>query len=817
MKVPLSWLRDYVDWPWEPKELARRLTMAGVNIETVERVGEGLSGVIAARVESVEPHPGAPGALWVAEVETGAGLRRVVAGIANMRPGDIVPYAPPGSVLPGGWRIEARTLHGVVSEGMLLSLSELVLGEKPREGEVILVLPPDTTPGADAAGLLGLPEDVLVLDLTPNYATHCQSVIGVAREVAALTGVGPAGVRRPESGLEGVTGGPEAAGEARVTIEAPDLCPRYIARLIRGVKLAPSPAWMQLRVLAAGMRPINNIVDVTNYVMLEYGQPLHAFDLEDVAGRHIVVRRAREGERMVTLDGVERRLTSEMLVIADEARAVAVAGVMGGLSSEVNPETTDVLLESAHFHAGSVRRTSSRLGLVSEASSRFDKGADPGAVDPASARAAALIATLSGGAVAPGAIDAHPRPFEARQVTLRPERAAALIGAGLPASETRHCLELLGFEIEEAPGGEGGLTVTVPSWRADVEREIDLVEEVARVYGYDRVEPTLPQGVTTVGRRPAGRRLADRARQALVGAGFSEVVLMSLADRDVATHLAPARVRPLVLANPLAENQSALRTGLLGGLLGAVARNLSYAERTLRLFEVGMVYWPRGDELRVDELVNERPYLAAVACGAAPEGLGPAAGWEPDFFYMKGVAENLLRALGVETWRFERGEDSRFHPGRQAALTAEGPGGETVELGVIGELHPEVVEGRDVEDRVTALELDLEAVLQVSTFRVRFRVPPRHPAVFRDVAVVLPEEVEVAAIERIIRQAAGELCEAVRLFDIYRGRPVPEGHRSTAWRVTYRSPERSLTDAEVDEVHGRVRRELERVLGATLR
>ncbi|HCW50752.1 MAG TPA: phenylalanine--tRNA ligase subunit beta [Clostridiales bacterium] len=819
MRVPLSWLRDYVDWPWEPGELAERLTMAGVNVEAVEELGAGVRGIVVARVEKVEPHPRG-GGLWVVEVDAGSGrTRRVVAGVANMRPGDTVPYAPPGSTLPGGWEIGVRRVRGVESEGMLLALSELVLGEKPREGEGILVLGREAVPGSDAAELLGLPERVLELDLTPNYATFCQSLIGVAREVAALTRAGPAGVKRPDPYGALSPSGPEAAELARVTIRDPDLCRRYVARVISGVRLGPSPWWLQLRVLAAGMRPINNIVDATNYVMLEYGQPLHAFDMARLRGRHVVVRRASEGEVIVTLDGVRRTLEADMLVIADEERPVAVAGVMGGEDSEVGPGTTDILLESAHFDPKSVRRTSTRLGLTSEASSRFEKGADPEAVDPASARAAALIAELAGGTVAPGSVDVYPRPLEPVEVELRPHRVSALLGVDITPDETASLLHLLGFRCRPLPArGKDVLSVTVPSWRADVSAEADLIEEVARLYGYGRIPPTLPRGVTTVGRRSPTRRLADRAKAAMVHLGFTETVSFSLVDPETVGLLSPVDVKPLTLANPLSANQSVMRTGLLGGLVEAVERNLSRAERVLRLFELGAVYWPRGGpDGGEEDLPEERPFLAAVAVGRTPEGVGPLAGWEPDFFYMKGVLSAVLWELGVAGWDLERTEDRRLHPGRSAAVVVEGQDGEAVELGVIGELDPRVLKAYDVEERVTALELDVVRLLEASRAAVRFRSLPRHPAVSRDVAVVLPEEVEAGRIEEVIRRSAGALCAGVRLFDVYRGDPVPPGHRSTAWRVVYRAPDRSLTDAEVDEVHGRVREALREELGASLR
>lgn len=836
MKVPLSWLREYVDWPWEPQELADRLTMAGVKIETVQNVGEGVHGVVAARVLKVEPHPnqdGAPGH-WVVDLDAGTARRQAVAGIANMKPGDIVPYAPPGSALPGQWKIGLANIRGVASEGMLLSLSELILGEKPREGESILVLPADLAPGADLAQALGLPDTVLELDLTPNYAVHCQSVIGVAREIAALTGAGPAGVRRPDPHAELRPQGPPAAQTCKVTIEDPDLCSRYIARVIRGVTLGPSPWPVQFRVLAAGMRPINNIVDATNYVMLEYGQPLHAFDLERVAGHHIIVRRATPGERLITLDGVERALLESDLVIADEAGAVAVAGVMGGENSEVRPDTKDILLESATFEPRSVRRTATRLALPSEAAGRFDKGVDPEGAEPASARSAALIAQVAGGVVAPGAADCYPTPYQPREVALRTPQVSALLGVELERAEVSSFLALLGFgarpvawEPDDAhlpgdrraarPTAGADLIVSIPSWRRDVSEEADLAEEVGRLFGYDRIAPTLPRGVTTVGSVPFRTRLGERARRAMVSLGFAEMVSSSFVDPAGDATLSPVTGRALVLSNPLTGTQSAMRTGLLCSLVEVVVRNRARAERDLRLFEVAPVYWPGEGELGPANLPVEKRWLAAVALGRGPEVSWRDPGRMPDFYYAKGLAAAVLRDLGVAGWRAEPSRDRRFHPGRQAKVVAAGSREATVELGTLGELHPRVLRSYDIDERVVALELDLDAVAGAGAAHVRFEELPRYPAVTRDVAVILPETVEAGRIEAVISAAAGALGAQVELFDVYQGHPVSAGQRSTAWRVTYRSTERSLTDAEVDEVHRHVRAALERKLGATLR
>jgi phenylalanyl-tRNA synthetase beta chain len=611
-----------------------------------------------------------------------------------------------------------------------------------------------------------------------------------------------------------------------VSIQAPDLCPRYVARLIRNVKLGPSPWLVQFRVLAAGMRPVNNIVDATNYVMLEYGQPLHAFDFARLEGRHIVVRRSEVGESLVTLDGARRDLPAGALVIADERKAIAVAGVMGGEESEVKAVTKDILIESASFDPGAVRRAVSGLGLPSEASGRFEKGTDPQGVEAASARAAGLIAEIAGGAVAPGSVDANPVPYQTREVVLRTPRVSALLGLSLDSRTIASLLELLGFASRPQAWASGEresvateLVVLTPSWRTDVAGEVDLIEEVARLHGYDRIPETLPGGAATVGAVPPLTRLENRVRKLLVDYGFHETIGLSLVD-PAEEALLGQDGPPLALANPLSGRQSVMRTSLLGGLVEGLARNLDRAERNLRLLEIGTVYHPTHGDLGPSSLPVEKRLLAAVALGPGPEVSWRDAGRAPDFFYVKGLVEVSLRELGVAGYRLMRGADQRFHPGRQAVVRVPveaGSDGATVEVGVFGELHPRALGSYGIAERVVALELDLGLAGSVSTVRPRAQEALRYPTVTRDVAVILSEDVEAAAIEEVITCSAGELCAAVELFDLYLGHPVPEGQRSTAWRVTYRAADRSLTDSEVDEVHARVRQALGADLGAILR
>ncbi len=818
MRVPYRWLKEYVDVGLGPEELAAALTGQGLAVEAVERRGAAFRGVVTGRVLEVAPHPNAD-RLKVCLVDTGgAEPRQIVCGAPNVAAGQTVPVALPGAELPGGVRIGRARLRGVESDGMICSARELGLPD-PTEGAGIMVLPGEHPPGRDLGEALGLDEAVLVLDLTPNYATHCQSLLGVAREVAALTG---GAVRVPE--VRVVEAPPAAAELVEVAIEDPDLCPRYVARVIEGVRVGPSPEWLQRRLEAAGMRPINNVVDVTNYVMLETGQPLHAFDLARLrapagaaAGgrKRIVVRRARPGERLLTLDGVERGLAAEDLVIADGVGPVALAGVMGGADSEIRAETTAVLLESAAFHNLTVRRTARRLGIASEAAARFEKWVDPEGCRAAADRACALLAELAGGVVLEGAVDVYPRPAAPRLVRARPARINALLGTDLPAEEMAGIFRRLGFEVRpEAADGE--MTVVIPTRRPDIEGEHDLAEEVARLYGYDRVPVTLPRSPAAPAPLARARRLAEEVRRLCLAAGLHEVMTYSFHDPALFDRLGlPAgdgRRRAIPLANPLTADQGVLRTSLLPLLLEVAATNVRRRQEDVAIFEVGRVYLARS--LPLAELPEERLALAALATGRVRPNGWWGTGEEADFFYLKGVAEALLERLGVDEVAFRRAQPPGYHPGRTAEIALVGTG---EVLGVVGEVHPQVASAWDLPGRVVALELDAERLFELARPVHAYRPLPRYPAVSRDLAVAVRAEVPAERVRQTIVTAAGPLLESVRLFDLYAGPGVPAGWRSLAYSLVYRAADRTLTDAKVEEVHDRVRRALVEELGAELR
>ncbi|MBO8142192.1 MAG: phenylalanine--tRNA ligase subunit beta [Firmicutes bacterium] len=800
MRVSYNWLLDYVDIPWGAEELAERLTMSGTKVESLERLAPDLPGIVVGEVQAMDRHPNADH-LLVCQVNVGVGMRRIVTGATNLAPGDRVPVALPGSRLPGGRQIEAAEFRGVVSEGMLCSEAELGVGD---DADGIWVLPPDAVLGRSVTDALGLDDTVLHLEVYPNRP-DCLSVIGIAREIAALTG---GTLRLPEVRLE-ETGEP-AARAVVVQNEDTGLCPRYTARVLRGVEIGPSPAWLVQRLRVAGMRPINNVVDVTNFVMWESGQPLHAFDYDRLEGGRIVVRRARPGERLMTLDGEERRLDPEMLVIADAARPVALAGVMGGGDSEVRDATKTVLLESAAFDPISVRRTARRLGMRTEASHRFEKGLDPNGVAWASARAAQLMRELAGGELLAGAVDVYPRPVAPRRVSCRPERVRRLLGADVEDRQIAAYWRALGFEVEE---GDDRFSVTVPTFRPDIRQEADLVEEVARLFGYDRLPESVPGGLAGVGGRPRPLRLVDKVRDVLVAGGLYECVTYSFIHPATADRLRwpkdDPRRQAITLRNPLSEEQSVMRTSLWGGLLETAARNRARQVRSVHLFEIGAVYHPREDG---DGLPHEPRKAGILMMGPLPERGWARKAERATFYHLKGLVERILESLGL-AGEFAPASDPSLHPGRQAVLSVAGR-----PAGILGEAHPHVSAAYDLEgERIYLAELDMTALAGAVPNEIRHRPLPRYPAVERDLALVVPRTLPAAAVTSAIRRAGGPLLEDVVLFDVYEGPQVEPDHRSLAYSLTLRAPDRTLTDAEANRVVQAIEEALGAALGVRLR
>jgi phenylalanyl-tRNA synthetase beta chain len=777
MRAPWSWIKEFVPVESSPEEIADRLSMRAIKVERVERLGGDITGVVVGSVVKMEEHPDAD-KLMLVTVDTGADVREIVCGARNYSPGDRVPVALPGAMLPGDFHITERTVRGKVSHGMMCSARELHLSD---DHSGILILPSDTPLGTDVRAVLGLDDAVLDLDVTSNRP-DALSIVGIAREIAVMEGL-PLAI--PASSV--AEAGPPASELAGVEVKDAKGCPRYLARVITGLRNGESPQWMQRRLLAAGMRPISAIVDVTNYVLLERGQPLHAFDLSRLEGRRIVVRKPRKGERITTLDGVERTLDPADVAICDASRPVAVAGIMGGGDSEVSPATTDVLLESAYFDPARIRATARRLGLRTEASVRFERGADIEAVAPAADRACELLAEICGGSVARGAIDVAAKRRPAKPVRLRVARANELIGVTVQADEMASMLRSLGMEVTAA--GRTALRVVPPAFRPDIAIEEDLIEEVARLHGYENVPETLPSGGRTGG-LTREQRLRALARRLLLGAGLSEAQTLSLLPPSLPDRLGLPAGHPwravLTLDNPLSEEESVLRPAILPGLLLAAERNIARRVPTVALFEIGTVFAPSPSS--PDGLPHEEPRAAWILTGASPDGWHGERAF--DVFDSKGVLDALVSGLGARDVSVSQAAEPSLHPGRAGRIVAG-----AAEIGWIGELHPRIARALDLPARTAVGEVALTPLFALASHPAAPDLP-RYPAVDRDVAVVVPAVTLSIDVRDVIATAGGDLLESVSLFDVYRGAQIGEDNVSLAFRLAFRHPERTLTDAE---------------------
>ncbi len=796
MRVPLSWLSELVDWALPAEELAHRLTMAGLEVGAVERIGGTWERCSVGRVVAVAPHPNAD-RLSLCTVDTGDEQVRVVCGAPNVAAGQKIAFARAGARLYDARSgelstLKAATIRGVRSEGMVCSERELGLGD---DHDGILVLPDDAPVGTPLEQLLG--DTVLDIDVTANRP-DALSLLGVAYEVAAIAG---ASVREPA--LDYPEDGPPIDDQVAVEVWDADLCPRYVGSLVTGLTVGPSPQWMQDRLLRAGMRPINNVVDVTNYIMLEFGQPLHAFDYHRVKEQKVIVRQARPGETLRALDGVLRSLRPPMLVIADAQDAVGLAGVMGGAHSEVTESTTAVFLESASFHPFNTRRTAGALRLRTEAALRFEKGLRPELPVVALRRATQLILEVAGGTAAKGIIDVYPGRRDAAPVTLTSARLQQVLGVDVPASEAARALSTLGFRA--AATGDDVLEVAVPYWRADVGIEDDLVEEVARVVGYDRI-PTTTMSAPIPPQDPNPlRELKERVRDLFVAAGFQEIVSYSLVGAGALKVSAPGP-DPLRVANPLTPEHEYLRTSLRSSLLATMASNRRLEEGPLRLFEVSRVYhyWGEG-------LPDEREMAVGVLTGATAPVTWRGEPRPLDFFDARGAIDAVLDRLGAQG-DYQPLDDPALRPGRAAALRIAGN-----DVGVLGEVDADTLARFDVDGGpVVLFELDLEALLEALPAEGRrFRPVPRYPDATRDLALVVPLETPAAQVQAVLERHP--LVARVTLFDVYVGPQVAAGRRSLAYRLTLRSPERTLTTAEVDRATEELLATLQREVGATPR
>ena len=797
MNVTLNWLKAYIDFEFSPSELADRLTMLGVEVESVKHLGTELEGVIVGSVTSIRPHPNAD-KLVLCQVDTGETEElQIVCGAPNAREGMLAPVATIGATLPVGLTIKSAKLRGETSQGMLCSEKELGLS---GDAAGLMELSTDIPLGTPLSEALGLDDVVFELEITPNRP-DCLSLIGVAREIRAETG-NPLKLPTVDPQENGIN----LQDLTSVTIDAPDLCPRYAARVIQGVKVAESPAWLQQRLESVGIGVINNIVDVTNFVLMEYGQPLHAFDYHKLAENRIVVRRARDDEQITTLDEVARELTSDMLVIADAEKAVALAGIMGGYDSEITETTCDVLLESAYFNPLSIRATAKALGISTEASYRFERGADPGAVLAALDRAAQLIAELTGGTICDGIVDVYPGQQPLTEIQLRPERVNFVLGTTIETAEMVQILDRLGFDVDTT----GKVyQVVVPTFRSDVTREIDLIEEIARVYGYDNIPTTLPKGDIPVPAPTPKTEARRRIKHFLLAAGMMEAVNYSFCDPNCFDKIRlnaddPLR-NTLQLRNPLSPEMSVLRTTLTPGLLENAQHNRNHQIDTIALFEIGGVFVHDGKE-------KEPERVTGVLAGQIGEGVYSDPYRHPDFFDIKGLVEGMLEVCGVVDWTLQKTDALTFHPGRNAEVLLGNR-----RIGVFGEVHPEVLENYDLPYKAYLFEFDLEGLADAATFAKRFEPISIYPKVARDLAIVVDKETLSDMPTELIYTTGGDSVDSVRLFDVYEGEQVPEGKKSLAYTITYHSATETLTDKAVNTLHDEVVKCLNRELGAELR
>ncbi|WP_020153722.1 phenylalanine--tRNA ligase subunit beta [Caldibacillus debilis] len=801
MLVSFKWLEDYVSLPVTPEELAEKITRSGIEVDGIHLKGQDFDHLVAGRVLKCERHPNAD-KLTVCLVDIGEGEPvQIVCGAKNVAPGQGVIVAKPGAKLPNQVKIKKAKFRGVESNGMICSLQELGFEGKvvPKEyAEGIFVLPEDVPPGTEIASLLHLDDPVLELELTANRG-DCLSMIGVAYETAAILG---GEVRLPEAEYEPIR--EKAEDHIRVKVDSPEDCPLYTAKIIRNVKIGPSPLWMQARLMAAGIRPHNNVVDITNYVMLEYGQPLHAFDYDRFGSKEVVVRRAKDGEKLVTLDGVTRTLNENHLVITNGKEPVALAGVMGGADSEVTAETTTVLLESALFAGPVVRRASKDLQLRSESSSRFEKGVDPARVKEAAERAAALMARYASGEVLEGTAEARALQADPVKITVDLEKMNAFLGTELTMAEVAGILERLRFPYEQK---ERTLTVTVPTRRPDITREVDVYEEIARLYGYDLLPGTLPRGPQTPGGLTDYQKKRRIVKYFLEGAGLQEAITYTLTSREKFRLFSLTATEEIPLSLPMSEEHSVLRQSLLPHLLDAVRYNRARKNENIALYEIGSVFLSRG----TGKQPEEREHLAFVLTGLWVDHPWQGERVKADFFTAKGILEQLFAKLGLKNRiRFVKGEAEGFHPGQTAEILFDGEA-----IGVIGKIHPAMEKNWDIKD-VFAAEIILAKLLRAENEPLVYSQVPRFPSVSRDIALVCGKDLSAGELKETIVAAGGKLLTDAKVFDVYEGEKMDADKKSVAFSLTFSDPERTLTDEEIDRALERILRALEEK-GAYLR
>lgn len=802
MLVPIEWLKDYTTVNGSIDDFCEKMIMSGSNLESCQFFGEEIKDVIIGKIVRIVNHPDAD-RLVICYVEAGAEeLTQIVTGATNVFEGAFVPVAIHGSKLPGNKKITRGILRGIESNGMLCSMEELgfedkVISSHQRGGIWILngLMPDDSWKlGQDLVEVLGLKTVAVDFEITPNRP-DCLCMIGMARESAATFGEK---LQYPETRCEKETG--SAGDYITVEIRKPELCRRYVARVVTDVKIQESPWWLQKRLMFAGMRPINNIVDITNFVMLEYGSPLHAFDIRCIEGAKIIVDTAEQGELFVSLDGSERKLNESMLLIKDASKSVAIAGIMGGQNSEIASDTSTILIEAANFDGDSIRSTSKRLNLRTEASSRFEKGIDSNLCEAAADRVCRLIEILGAGTVVGGSVDVYPAPSTMPMVQVRTARVNNVLGISIPRGEMAGIFESLEMKVE---GNEETMQVTPPSVRQDLIEEVDFIEEIARIYGYDKMPMTLPRG-NQEARKSRERQLKDLAKETMCALGANEVQTYSFVSPKGVDYVRIAEdswERNFVkIINPLGEENSVMRTILTPNMMEVLGRNFSRNIDKVRAFEIGNTFTQ--NMTNPEGLPDEQDSMAVAAYGK-----------DESFYTLKGMLVEMLRVFGIADIRFESESDyGVYHPGRCARIIFG-----DVELGIMGEVHPEVCEKYGINTKCYCGELMFDVVMKAANIEKAYKPLPKYPSTSRDIALLVTEDVQVGMLENIIKENGSDILEKIQLFDVYRGKQIGEGQKSVAFSLTYRGADKTLTDEDVAKVHNKVLSELKEKAKATLR
>ena len=793
MKIPVKWLKDYVNIDITPKELGDALTLSGSNLEEVITAGEEIENVVTGKIMKIERHADAE-KLVICQVNIAkAEPIQIVTAATNMKEQDIVPVALHGSTIHGGLKIKRGKLRGVASNGMFCSEEELgIAGDKAIEG--LMIMPSDTPIGKDIKLVLGLDSSVLDFEITSNRP-DCLSIVGMARETAATLGL-----KYKMPSLEYEVKNKENINSV-LKVEVKDtLCKRYMARGITNVKIEPSPGWMQERLLQAGMRPINNIVDITNFVMMELGEPMHAFDAREITSRTIVVERASVGEKFITLDGVERILDGDMLNIKDGARTVGIAGIMGGLNSEVKDDTTDIIFECANFEGTNIRISSKKLDIRTEASSRFEKDLDVSTAEIAMNRACNLVTEIGAGDIMEGTIDIISEANSKKSVIeVDSNWVNIFLGTGISKEIMREYLERLDFMVDIK---DEILMVTAPGFRIDIAIKEDIAEEIARIYGYNNIPVTVLQGSNIKGGKSKKQHLEEKIIESLIGSGLNQSINYSFVSPKVFDKiLLPVSNdlrRAVTIRNPLGEDFSIMRTTAMPSMMDSLERNFSRSNEKARLFEIGKIYLPKE---KISSLPEESNILSIGMYG------------EVDYLHLKGVVENVLHSLGIEQFSFKRiSDNASYHPGKTAALFIR-----KQYVGIMGEVHPEVANNYGLSVAAYVAELNMDILYELSKLDKKYKALPKFPAVTRDIAMLVEDGILVQCIEEIIKKQGGNIVENIKLFDVYKGKQIPEGKKSVAYSITYRKEDKTLTDVEVNKVHQKILRSLEYGLGAEFR